>query len=535
MYFPIDEDNQTVSQSYDLNLPEDAVPDSERALVDVTGTILGIAIQNLNNFVILPTGCGEQNLVDFNPNYLVLDFLSNIGKLNDDIKFIATQNLYTGYQREFNFRHYDGSFSAFGETDRTGSMFLTAFVLRSFFEAQRYIIIDDNVLTDMQTWIVARQRNDGCFPNIGQIIDTGIQGGLEGEKNSGGITAYVASSLLISKYDNQTVIAKAMSCLNKNPALRPYETFLYAYAKALAGENEAAQKLIDDIKPRVNSKDGVEYFKNPNGTLSINIETASYAILANLQLRNSASDVLPLARYLTMNLNSHGGFHSTQDTCVGLHALSNFSSVVFKEPVNILVSISGGLQETVQITEDNKLLVQRNMVSQVPSQLKIQASGSGCGLIQTSLRYNTNNPPEKMKFYLKVFGECTSPDCDKGKITVDVSYLPKGKAAGMSVVQIKMVTGVVPVRDSLDKLTSNKRSKILKADVEDNKVNCYLNKISNNDIQFSFDVERVIKVENPQPGSAKVFDYYAPENSAATSYSFQNSTLTTSSTRETKL
>ncbi|GFT33442.1 hypothetical protein TNCV_3045521 [Trichonephila clavipes] len=56
--------------------------------------------------------------------------------------------------------------------------------------------------------------------------------------------------------------------------------------------------------------------------------------------------------------------------------------------------------------------------------------------------------------------------------------------------------------------------------------------ISNNDIQFSIDVERVIKVENPQPGSVKVFDYYAPENSATTSYSFQNSTLTTSSTRE---
>ncbi|GFT33420.1 hypothetical protein TNCV_3045331 [Trichonephila clavipes] len=62
-----------------------------------------------------------------------------------------------------------------------------------------------------------------------------------------------------------------------------------------------------------------------------------------------------------------------------------------------------------------------------------------------------------------------------------------------------------------------------------------IREISNNDIQFSFDVERVIKVENPQPGSAKVFDYYAPENSAATSYSFQNSTLTTSSTRETEL
>ncbi|GFR05259.1 alpha-1-inhibitor 3 [Trichonephila clavata] len=304
-------------------------------------------------------------------------------------------------------------------------------------------------------------------------------------------------SLLISKYDNQTVIEKAFSCLNKNPPSSPYEIFLYAYTKALAGDNEAAQKLIDDIKPRVNSTDGIEYYKNPNGTQAINVETAAYAILANLQLGNSASDVLPLARYLAMKLNYLGGFYSTQDTCVGLNALSNFSSLVFKEPVNILVSISGGLNETVQITEDNRLLVQRNMVSEVPSQLKIQASGTGCGLIQTSLRYNTNNPPEKKKFYLEVFGDCTSPDCDKGKITVDVSYLPEGKAAGMSVVQIKM-------------LTSNRRSKILKVDVEDNTVNCYLNEISNNDIQFSFDVERVIKVENPQPGTAKVFDYYTP-------------------------
>ncbi|GFR33795.1 c3 and PZP-like alpha-2-macroglobulin domain-containing protein 8, partial [Trichonephila clavata] len=310
--FLLDEDNQTFSQSYDLNFPEDAVPDSERAFVDVTGIILGISIKNMNNLVNLPTGCGEQNLVHFTPNYLILDFLSSIGKLNDDIKSIAIQNLYTGYQREFNFRHYDGSFSAFGETDKTGSMFLTAFVLRSFSQAKRYIFIDDNALADMQTWIVARQQKDGCFPNIGQIFDSRIQGGLAGEKNSGAITAYVVTSLLISKYDNQTVIEKAFSCLNKNPPSSPYEIFLYAYTKALAGDNEAAQKLIDDIKPRVNSTDGIEYYKNPNGTQAINVETAAYAILANLQLGSNASDVLPLARYLAMKLNSLGGFYSTQ-------------------------------------------------------------------------------------------------------------------------------------------------------------------------------------------------------------------------------
>ncbi|GFR28613.1 alpha-2-macroglobulin [Trichonephila clavata] len=163
------------------------------------------------------------------------------------------------------------------------------------------------------------------------------------------------------------------------------------------------------------------------------------------------------------------------------------------------------------------------MVSQVPSTLKIQAQGQGCGLLQTYLRYHTTTPPEENKFRLNVVGECTSSDCKQRKITTVVSYIPKGKIAGMSVVQIKMITGTVPDKDSLDQLTANPSNKILRADVEDNKVNLYLQEVSNYDMQFSFNVEEIIQAENTQPGQAKVFDYYAPENSASTTYSFKNS------------
>ncbi|GFS90047.1 alpha-2-macroglobulin, partial [Nephila pilipes] len=175
LFCPTEGKNQMFSKSYNLSLPQDVVPDSARALVDITGNILGPSIQNLNSLVSLPTGCGEQNMVKFTPNYQVLDYLNDIGKLTDEIKNEAIRNLNTGYQRELNYRHYDGSFSAFGESDGEGSMFLTAFVLRSFYEAQRYITIDGSLLTSMQDWIIKRQQADGCFPNIGQIIDTGIQ------------------------------------------------------------------------------------------------------------------------------------------------------------------------------------------------------------------------------------------------------------------------------------------------------------------------------------------------------------------------
>lgn len=523
LFCPTDEENQMFTDTYSLNLPEDVVPDSSRAIVDVTGNVLGPAIQNLNNLVTLPTGCGEQNMVKFTPNYLVLDYLTDIGKLTDRIKTQAIRNLNTGYQRELNYRRSDGSFSAFGEVDKQGSMFLTAFVLRSFYEATRYIAIDNNVIIGMQKWIIDRQQDDGCFPNVGKIIDTGLQGGLEKEKNSGAITAYVVASLLISNYENETVIDNALSCMSENSDLSPYETFVYAYAEALAGKKEEAQKRLDDIKPRSNTTDGIEYYRNPNGTKATNLETAAYAVLTNLQLENTASEVLPLIRYLTTNLNPRGGFHSTQDTVVGLEALSKFAKIVYKDPVDILVTVSGGLDEKIEITQDNKLLVQRNMVDVVPSEIKIEATGSGCGLVQTSLRYNTNTPPEKQKFYFEVVGVCTSSDCKQKKITVMLNYNPQGKAAGMSVAQIKMITGTVPDRESLDQLTNDKKNNILRVDVENNEVNIYFSEISNESIIFSFDVEEVVEVSNPQPGTAKVFDYYAPENSATTSYSFGDS------------
>ncbi|GBN36656.1 Alpha-2-macroglobulin [Araneus ventricosus] len=510
------------SKSDNLDLPDDAVPNSARALVDVSGNVMGPAIKNLNNLVSLPTGCGEQNMVKFTPNYLVLDYLTDIGKLTDSIKSDAIKNLNTGYQRELTYQHYDGSFSAFGNSDKEGSMFLTAFVLRSFYQAKRYIAIDDKIFNDTQKWITTRQQKDGCFPNVGQIIDSGIQGGLEKDKKNGTITAYVLASLLISNYKNQTVIGKAMSCLANNSPSTPYETFLYAYAEALAGQKKAAQKLLNDIKPFADTTGGLEYYRNPNGSKSLDVETAAYAILTNLQLGNSKSAVLPIVRYLSTNLNPSGGFYSTQDTCVGLDALSQFAKIVYKDPVDITVSISGGLNEQVQISEDNKVLVQRNEISQIPSELDIQATGTGCGLLQTSLRYNTLSPPEKNLFNIQVSGECTSSDCKQRRISGAVSYVPKGKKSGMSVVQIKMVTGTVAVKDSLNQLTSDTNNKILRADVDNNQVNIYFTEISNDAQQFSFDVEEIVEVENPQPGTAKVFDYYAPENSASTTYSYGN-------------
>ena len=58
--------------------------------------------------------------------------------------------------------------------------------------------------------------------------------------------------------------------------------------------------------------------------------------------------------------------------------------MTFKDPVNISMSITGGVEEDIQVTEDEKLLVKRYKVKEVPSTINIEASGTGCAVIQVS-------------------------------------------------------------------------------------------------------------------------------------------------------
>lgn len=60
------------------------------------GDILGSAMQNIQNLLQMPYGCGEQNMVLFAPNIYVLDYLNETQQLTPDIKSKAISYLSTG-------------------------------------------------------------------------------------------------------------------------------------------------------------------------------------------------------------------------------------------------------------------------------------------------------------------------------------------------------------------------------------------------------------------------------------------------------
>lgn len=180
----------------DVDVPDNAVEGSLKINVNAIGDLLGGTIQNLHQLIRLPTGCGEQNMVQFVPNIVVLNYLNAAGNVDPAIKDKAIKYLLSGYQRELTYRHSNGSFSAFGKLDRKGSTWLTAFVAKSFKQAESYIDIDAKVIDEALHFLNSTQAADGSFPEFGHIISESMQGG-----SSKGIalTAYVTIAFLRNK------------------------------------------------------------------------------------------------------------------------------------------------------------------------------------------------------------------------------------------------------------------------------------------------------------------------------------------------
>lgn len=133
-------------------------------------------MKNIEKLIRMPDGCGEQNMLNFVPNIVVLDYLRLTNQLSPAIETKAKQFLDAGYQRELSYKHDDGSFSAFGKRDKNGSTWLTAFVVRSFIQASQYIQVEQRIINEALDWLSRVQAPNGSFPEYGSVFSTEMQG-----------------------------------------------------------------------------------------------------------------------------------------------------------------------------------------------------------------------------------------------------------------------------------------------------------------------------------------------------------------------
>ncbi|XP_032065550.1 alpha-2-macroglobulin-like [Thamnophis elegans] len=535
------------SKSFPLTLPENVVEGSAKASFCVLGDILGGAIKNLNQLLKMPHGCGEQNMALFVPNIYILKYLNNTGQLTEEIKAKAIGYIQTGYQRQTNFKHRDGSYSAFAKNIvEAGNTWLTAFVLKSFAQARSIIFVDDKYINDAQKFLTQQQEENGCFRSTGYLFHKELQGGVDDLTT---LSTYIIIALLeVPLPPTHSVVQNALVCLENATEAKEMHVYLralLAYAFALAGKEEKRQEMLDSLlKVAVKDEDGSIHWERtwkprqrsdfPHSTRapSFEVEMTAYVLLALLkkepypseeELTSSAA----IVKWLTKQQNSRGGFASSQDTVVALQALSQYKTLTYsKDGIDARATLSSGdaVLREFHVDRHNSLLLQCQDLPQVPGNYKAEVTG--CIFMKIPLKYNVPLKQEEAPFRLEVH---TIPETCTGvkahvtfDIAINVSYTGQRPVSNMAIVQIKMLSGYIPVKSSVKKL--EEESQIERTEVNINHVLLYLDEVPKTVQTFSFTVEQETPVRDLKPALVKVYDYYETDEFATAEYTAPCST-----------
>ncbi|KAG7278038.1 hypothetical protein CRUP_010972 [Coryphaenoides rupestris] len=516
-----------VEKKISLLLPEMFVAGSAKSSVSILGDLMGRAMQNLDKLLAMPYGCGEQNMVLFAPNIYILNYLSSTMQLTATIQERATRFLESGYQRELNYKHNDGSYSAFGMSDSSGNTWLTAFVMKSLGGAKPYIFIDPKHIVDANTWLTSHQRPDGCISSVGKLFHNGMKGGVSDDVS---LTAYITAALL--ELDaKDPLVSGCLRCLSSAVSGQldnMYTMALLSYTFTLAGDQQARIKLLTSLHQQSSTDGSMRHWQrveaSQKGVDSLEVEMTAYILLALLSgppvpgfdIEYASS----IVHWLTQQQNPYGGFASTQDTVVALQALAKYGTATYSSEGASVVAVTSleGANWQFTVNQSTRLLYQEQPLDQVPGEYKITAQGQSCVQAQIAVRYNIPPPGDFSAFHIVA---TTTAVCNtttpKLTIRVDVRYKGRREETNMVIINVKLLSGYSLQQSSLHALKSDHTVK--RVDLEEGYINIYLDGLKTNVLRsYSVMIQQEEAVRNLKPAVVKVYDYYQTSDEAITDY-----------------
>ncbi|XP_068069811.1 alpha-2-macroglobulin isoform X5 [Danio rerio] len=518
-----------VSDEVTLTLPSDVIKGSVRSSVSVLGDILGRALQNLHGLLKMPYGCGEQNIAVLSPNIYILQYLENTKQLTSAIREKASGFLKSGYQRQLNYRHHDGSYSTFGNGE--GNTWLTAFVLRSFDKAQRYIFVDPQIIQSAKDWLISRRDSDGCFIQQGRLFNSRMKGGVNDKVT---MTAYITASLLeLETPVTNPVVTKGLSCLRFviEDVKNTYTTALLAYTFSLARDTNTRQQLFNKLENLAISDGPLVHWSqsaSADDSDSLDVEISSYVLLAVLTADSLTTADLGFANrivsWLVKQQNAYGGFSSTQDTVVALQALSLYATKVFSSDGSSTVTVqSAGDSQHFDVNQDNKLLYQEKQLANVPGKYSIEVKGSACVSVQIPLFYNIPTPPPTIKTLsveASVTGDCLASTAKNLMLNFTIKYSGTQTRTNMVIVDIKLLSGFTADTSMLAIPPHMYALLVERVDSEDDHIMVYLKEVPKNSPQlYTIQMKQAFPVRSLRPAVIKVYDYYQTSDQSETLYS----------------
>jgi CD109 antigen len=519
--------SEGLSEQLDTSVPPFAVEGSGRAYLTMTSSYLTQTIEGLETLLQMPFGCGEQNMIVFAPDVYITKYLRESGQLKPEIMAKAEMLMLTGYQRELTYRRSDGSFSAFGQQDQEGSLWLTAFVLKCFSQAKDLIYIDEEVLDQAKAWITGHQNSDGSFDAVGFVHHQEMIGGVQGKT---ALTAYVAIALIQAGDTASSTRAVGYLEDSLDDINDPYTMALTTYTLELAGSDRAGDAYQQLMALAQEDENGLYWGSGagepmplqsqgkiavpepvPPVTATTAIEATGYATLA-LTEHGDALNASRAAGWLTSKRNAYGGYGSTQDTVVALEALTEYGTGA-RSDVDLTVEVdSEGNTREFRVTPDNFDILQVMEIT-VNSDTRMTVRGKGEAVAQVVRRFNLPKA-EKGDEVLKIDVDYDVTEVavnDLVKVSARLAFSPpEPMETGMIVLDISVPTGFEPVRESVEEVVQQ-HDKIKRYDQAGRKVIFYIeNMLMGENIAFGFNVRAMYPVK-AKGATSQAYSYYKPE------------------------
>lgn len=496
-------------QTFDIsiNIPRNVDEGSVSVKFILDPDIFGIVVENLESLIRLPHGCGEQNMMMFVPNVVVLDYMSETKTIKEDLYSELISKLTRGYENQLAFRLSDNSFAVF--PNRRGSVFLTAFVAKSFAIASKYIDIDERVIEGALDWLIKTQQRDGRFIEIGEIFHVDMQGGLE--TSCFALTAYVLIALLESKSvsgERRKILQNSIDYLVQklDSINNPYDLALSTYALSLNNHNESLA-FLDKL---------VEFsqYDDATGTRSWNyrslgVEVAGYALLSYIE-HGLLPDATPIMRWLTTQRYDRGGFTSTQDTFVALKAMAKFSARTSTHRNDYRVTVRPKRDKMYLFDVDSRSLnVLKQDLDSATRKVQVELLGKGAGIFQIAYQYYQNIVVEKSSFNLEV-NLLPNSTYYRQELNVCVSFNAKEayEYSNMALVEVFFPSGIVADKDSVRDLSIGRNIQKTELRFGGTSLVVYYIRLGAKSNCFGVTAERHFKVALHRPVHVVVYDYY---------------------------
>uniref|UniRef100_A0A3B4ECC5 NTR domain-containing protein n=1 Tax=Pygocentrus nattereri TaxID=42514 RepID=A0A3B4ECC5_PYGNA len=536
-------------------------------LYSVLGELLSIITdpKGIMQLINLPRGSAEVELLGLLPVFYVYDYVeqtelwgqlgtavSSTGlkrKINEGITSIMSFKL----QREHSFSLWK---------NKEPSTWLTALVVRTLAQVDKYVTVDHDVLSNTIRWLITQCQNpDGSFSEKSSYKPKRLMGaGADVTEQTVYLTSFVVigikNALGVPKSNlqiYQDALDRAVQYLSlhvlKLKSL--YVRAIAAYAMTLIDLNSwHAVNLYEKLKKDLGSPAIVRFWQEkdvsqdplkPNKATALTVETTVYVLLSTL-LRGDITYAKPIVNWLTQDQRYGGGFFSTQDAILTLEAITKYRILAKKAFLQMEVDVSyrsKGPIGHISLSQ-SKPVGKPIEVAYTDDVILKTAYSSGVSFANLrTVYYETIQNDENCRFDLSIDVHPRNPSSHEPmerspRIVACAKFKPHENEveleAGHTVMEINLPTGVSPVLEDLKKVRNSAQdgleSRISDYEINGNVLTLQMDSIPSDDLYcVGFRIQEVFQTGTNSASLFKVYEYHDPDNQCSKFYYTQSRRL----------